>query len=123
MAQAGGALAKAPREAAASAAVQKDFSAFIARFRVALKSNDAAAVTGMTKLPFEDDDTDAAHFRTKGYPRIFTPSVRACIQRNKVFYDRGDDGNDYVSIFCGEVIFIFSRTQAGFLFTGTHPND
>lgn len=36
-----------------SAGLQKEFDEFIAKFRSALKINDAAAVTAMTKLPIQ----------------------------------------------------------------------
>jgi hypothetical protein len=117
------ALAQAPKQATASAALQKDFAAFIATFRAALKANDAAAVTGMTKLPFGSDYADATQFRTKGYPKIFTPKNRACVQRTKGVYDRDGLGNDNYFIFCGEHIFVFTKTQAGFLFTEVGAND
>lgn len=116
------ALAKAPKEATASAAVQKDFAGFIAPFRAALKANDAAVVTSNTKLPFVDYP-DATQFRTKGYPKIFTPKNRACIQRTKGLYERDGLGNDSYSIFCGDLIFVFTKTQGGFLFTDVSPND
>ena len=117
------ALAQAPKQATASAALRKDFAAFIATFRAALKANDAAAVTGMTKLPFGSDYPDATQFRTKGYPKIFTPKNRACIQRTKGVYDRDGLGNDNYFIFCGELGFVFTKTQAGFLFTEVGAND
>ena len=57
------AVAQAPRKATAPAALQSEFDAFIATFRAALKANDAAAVTAMTKHPFETGDyPDAAQF-------------------------------------------------------------
>ena len=118
------ALAQAPKQAPASAVLQKDFAAFIARFRAALKANDAAAVSDMTKLPFDSGDyPDAAQFRTKGYPKIFTPKNRACVQRTKGLYDRDQLGNDYYSLFCGELIFVFTKTKGGFLFTDVGAND
>lgn len=119
------AFAQAPKQATASAALQKDFAAFITTFRAALKANDAAAVTGMTKLPFGSDPgyPDAAQFRTKGYPKIFTPKNRACIQRAKGVYNRDGLGEDNYFIFCGELIFVFTKTQGGFLFTDLSAND
>ena len=56
------AVAEAPKEAVASPALRKEFDGFIEKFRAALKANDFAAVAGMTKLPFMNDDSirDAA---------------------------------------------------------------
>src|SRR5437588_262394 len=46
------AVAQAPKKAVASPALQKEFDGFIEKFRAALRTNDSAAVAGMTRLPF-----------------------------------------------------------------------
>jgi hypothetical protein len=119
------AVAEAPKQAVASQALQKEFDGFIAKFRAALKANDSAAVAGMTRLPFENDDAyrDAAQFRAKAYPRYFTAKNRACILRGRAVYDRNQDGNEAYFIFCGQHIFVFTKTPAGFLFTDVSAND
>ena len=115
----------APKNAVASPALQKEFDGFIGKFRAALKANDSAAVATMTRLPFVADDSirDAAQFRAKTYPATFTAKNRACIQRGKAVYDRDGLNNDNYFIFCGQTIFIFTKTSAGFLFTETGVND
>ena len=115
------AFAQAPKKP--SPAVQQEFNDFIGKFRAALKANDSAAVAGMTRFPYEPTVRDAAEFRGKAYPRDFTAKVRACIQRSKAVYDRDPQNNDYYSIFCGEEIFLFTRTPAGFLFSDIGMND
>jgi hypothetical protein len=119
------ALAQAPKKAVASPALQAEFDKFIASFRKALKANDAAAVAGMTKLPFMGDKnySDAAQFRAKGYAEFLPARDRACIQRKKAVYERDQENNDNYFIFCGEQIFTFTRTPAGFLFTDIGVND
>ena len=119
------ALAQAPKKAVAPAAVRKQFDDFLAKFRAALKANDPAAVAGMARLPFEGDDSvrDAAQFRARIYLPKFTPNNRACLQREKAVYDRDGENNDNYSIFCGELIFVFTKTPAGFLFTDIGAND
>jgi hypothetical protein len=84
------AVAQAPKKAVASPALQKEFDGFIEKFRAALRTNDSAAVAGMTRLPFMNDSAirDAAQFRAKTYPTSFTAKNRACIQRGKAVYDR-----------------------------------
>jgi hypothetical protein len=49
------------------------------KFRAALKANDSVSVAGMTRLPYEADNSirDAAQFRTKIYLRDFTAKNRA----------------------------------------------
>ena len=119
------AFAQAPKQAVASPAVQKEFDGFIAKFRAALKANDSAAVAGMTRLPFMQDAStrDAAQFRDKIYKREFTAKKRACIQRAKAVYGRDGENNDNFFIFCGQDIFVFTKTPAGFLFTEVGVND
>ena len=119
------AFAQAPKEAVPSPAVQAEFDGFIAGFRKALKANDAAAVAGMTKLPFMGDKnySNAAQFQAKGYREFLPAKDRACIQRKKAVYDRDGENNDSYYIFCGEQIFVFTRTPAGFLFTDISVND
>jgi hypothetical protein len=121
LAYAAPAFAQAPKKAVASPALQKEFDGFITTFRAAVKANDSAAVAGMTRLPFENGD--AAQFRAKAYPQYFTAKNRACIQRTKGVYDRDGEGNDNYFVFCGQLIFVFTKTPAGFLFTEVGPND
>ncbi|WP_244941460.1 hypothetical protein [Bradyrhizobium yuanmingense] len=113
------------RNAVASPALQKEFDGFIEKFRAALKANDSAAVAGMTRLPFMNDNAirDAAQFGAKTYRTSFTAKNRACIQRGKAVYDRDDYKNDSYFVFCGELIFVFTKTPAGFLFTDISVND
>ena len=119
------ALAAAPKDPVASPALQKEFDGFIEKFRAALKANDSAAVAGMTQLPFMNDKDirDAAQFAAKTYRTSFTAKKRACIQRGKAVYDRDDYKNEYYSIFCGDDIYVFTKTPAGFLFTDIGVND
>ncbi|WP_225133338.1 hypothetical protein [Bradyrhizobium yuanmingense] len=119
------AVAATPKNAVASPALQKEFNDFIEKFRAALRTNDSAAVASMTRLPFMNDSgiRAAAQFRAKTYPTSFTAKNRACIQRGKAFYDRDQENNDYYSVFCGQLIFVFTRTPAGFLFTDVGVND
>jgi hypothetical protein len=119
------AFAQAPKKAVATSALQKEFDGFIAKFRAALKANDSAAVVGMTRLPFMNDGSigDAAQFREKVYKPDFTAKNRACIQRGKAVYDRDGENNDNYFIFCGQLIFVFTKAPAGFLFTEVGVND
>ena len=113
------------KDAVASPALQKEFDGFIEKFRAALKANDSVAVAGMTRLPFMNDNAirDPAQFGAKTYRSSFTAKNRACIQRGKAVYDRDQDKNDSYFVFCGELIFVFTKTPAGFLFTDISVND
>ncbi len=115
---------QAPDTDVASPALQKEFEAFIAKFRAALKANDASAVAEMTKFPFgADPSVDAAQFRAKTYRSIFNAKIRTCIQRGKGVYSRDDYKNESYFIFCDDDIFVFTKTPAGFLFTEVGVND
>lgn len=106
--------------ARAPANIQRDYDQFIAKFRVALKANDANAVTEMTRFPFYwDEMRDAAYFRQNLYAKIFTPKVRNCLARAKGAYDRAPNGEDNFTLICGEDLFLFTRTPAGFRFAET----
>ena len=105
------------REARAPADVQRDFDQFIARFRLALKANDGAAVTEMTRFPYYwDEMRDAAYFRRNLYGKIFTAKIRTCLSRGKAVYDKAPNGEENFTLFCGEDLFLFTRTPAGFRF-------
>lgn len=109
----------------AAPALQQEFNAFIGKFRAALKANNADAVTAMTRIPFffDHEMRDAAVFRAKVYPAYFTARNRSCLQRGKGVYDMDGLKNHNFFIFCGQQIFIFTKTPAGFLFTEVGVND
>ena len=115
------AFAQAPKKDVASPALQKEFDGFIGKFRAALKANDSAAVAGMTRLPYMNDSSirNATQFREKVYKPGFTAKNRACIQRGKAVYDRDGENNDSYFIFCGEDIFVFTKTPCGVPFYGS----
>jgi hypothetical protein len=119
------AFAQAPKKTVAPPGLQAEFDAFFVKFRAAVKANDSAAVATMTKLPFQRDEAyaDAAKFRAKAYPTIFTAKKRACLQRQKGVYDRDGENNDNYFVFCGQDIFVFTKTSSGFLFTEIGVND
>ncbi len=123
-------LAAAPafaqaKDAKAPVAVQKEFDAFLTKFRAAVKANDAAAIAGLARLPFQGDASvrDAAQFSAKIHRTYFTAKNRACLQRGKAEYERDGEKNDNYFIFCGELIFTFTKTPTGFLFTDIGVND
>lgn len=115
----------AAHSASAPPAVAAEFNAFIAKFRAAVKENDPKAVAGLSKLPFMGDEAiaSAEQFRTAVYAEDFTRKNRSCLQTGKPIYDRDQENNDIYFIFCGELIFTFTRTPAGFQFTEIGMND
>jgi hypothetical protein len=119
------AVAQTSKKATETPALRQEFEGFITKFRAALKANDPAAVAGMAKLPFMGDPAiaDAAQFRAKTYATDFGPKQRTCLQRGKPVYDRDGLNNDNYFIFCGEAIYVFTKTPQGFLLTDIGVND
>ena len=104
--------------------IQKEYDQFIAKFRGALKANDAAAVTEMTKFPYYwNEMRDADYFRKNLYREIFTSKICSCIARGKGVYDRAPNGSDNFTIFCGEELYLFTKTPSGFRFVEVGMND
>ncbi len=111
--------AKAPR------AVAKEFSGYFSKFRAAVKKNDSAAVAGLSRLPFMADPEigTPAQFKARVYTDSFDRKSRTCLQTSKPVYERDGAGNHTYSVICGETIFTFTRTDAGFQFTDIGMND
>jgi hypothetical protein len=100
--------------------IQKEFDLFIATFRAALKANDGDAVTALTKFPFHwNEMRDAAYFRKNLYSQIFPLKIRNCLARGKGAYARNPQGEHDFTLFCGESLFLFTRTPEGFRFVET----
>jgi len=119
-----GAITSTAHAQRAPADIQRDYDQFITKFRGALKANDGAAVTEMTKFPFYSGEMrDAAYFHKNIYGKIFTPKVRNCIMRGKGVYDRAPNGEDNFTVFCGEELFLFTKTPTGFRFAEAGVND
>ncbi|HEX6729964.1 MAG TPA: hypothetical protein VF074_08130 [Pyrinomonadaceae bacterium] len=97
------------------------FNAFWVQFKDAIAKNDKNRVADLTKLPFmlRNIDQDRAGF-IKEYPSLFTPRMRRCIPRAKVTKEYQGDGYE---IFCGELIFYFSKVDGVWKFTEVGVND
>jgi len=88
---------------------QETFSSFWKTFKTAIARNDKEAVADLTKIPFlyDSQERDRAGF-LKIYSELFTRKVRRCIGTAKPLKE--GDGYD---VFCGELIFYFSRDTDG----------
>lgn len=115
----------APAAEKAPPALQAEFTAFMTKFNAAVKANDAIAVAGLTKLPFMADPAigTADQFRATVYKDSFSKKARDCIRRGPAVYDRDQEQNENFFIFCGDTIFVFTKTPEGFLFTDVGAND
>jgi len=85
------------------------FASFWKTFKAAIARNDKEAIADVTKLPFlyDSQERDRAGF-LKIYGQLFTRKVRRCIATAKPV----KEGDSY-DLFCGELIFYFSKDTAG----------
>ena len=104
---------------ATPAMAAQDFDTFWADFSAAAKAGDQAKVRALTEFPFlyDDKQRDAEGFAAiwKG---LFTPKARACLGKGKPVKDQ-----ESYMVFCGEIIFSFGQTSAGWRFTEVGAND
>lgn len=109
----------------APAAVGAEFTDFMKKFDSALKANDAEAVARLSQLPFQGNAavSTTEQFIAAIYEDSFSTRNRACIRRGHAVYNRDQENNDSYAIFCGQLIFTFTRTPGGFLFTDVDMND
>jgi hypothetical protein len=96
-------------------AVQAEFNTFIAKFRAAMKANDATAVTSMTRFPFlhMSDLRDEPAFRKQIYPKFFTARLRDCVQKARPVYALDGLKNHNFTIFCGKIMLLIEKPAAG----------
>ena len=85
------------------------FASFWKTFKAAVARNDKEAIADLTKLPFlyDSQERDRAGF-LKIYGQLFTRKVRRCIATAKPV----KEGDSY-DVFCGELIFYFSKDTEG----------
>lgn len=107
--------------APASAAPADGFAAFWPAFAAAAAKDDAKALAAMTTLGpgLGDDGTSFAKF----HARHLGPAARGCLAKAKPLRDVGPQGALSYSVFCGEVIYVFSKSAAGWRLTDLGAND
>jgi hypothetical protein len=105
-------------------AVQAEFNTFIAKFRAAVKANDAVAVTALTKFPFRQMSNmrDENTFQKQVYPKLFNTRIRDCVQKTRPVYSLDGQGNYNYSLLCGKSLLLIEKAASGgeFRFTETH---
>jgi len=98
------------------------FSAFWTQFNAAVGKSDQNAVSQMIKYPvFYNDQRQAADFPIiwKG---AFKPAQRTCLAKQKPVKDTHEGKVSY-SAFCGHLIYLFSKDDAGWKLTEFGEND
>jgi hypothetical protein len=103
----------------AQASTDRQFDLFWAKFKAALRKDDAAAIANMTKLPYilESKQLNRQQF-VQSYSKIFPSSVKKCLLKETAQKDK-----DSYMFFCGEQIFVFSKTKGQYLFVEIGAND
>ncbi len=106
---------------AASATPADGFAAFWPPFAAAAGRDDAKALAAMIVLGpgLGDDGTSFAKFHV----RHLGPAARRCLARAKPLRDVSPQGAVSYSVFCGEVIYVFSKTAGGWQLTDLGAND
>jgi hypothetical protein len=94
---------------AQTSANQETFASFWKTFKAAIARNDKEAIADLTKLPFlyDSQERDRTGF-LKIYSQLFTRKVRRCMATAKPV----KEGDSY-DVFCGELIFYFSKETDG----------
>ena len=97
------------------------FAAFWTPFVGAAVKDDTKALAGMTALgpALGDDGTSFAKFHS----RHLGPAVRRCLAKAKPLRDVDPQGGVSYSVFCGDVIYVFSRTGGAWKLTDLGAND
>ena len=108
-------------------AVQAEFNTFIAKFREAVKANDAVAVTALTKFPFRQMSNmhNENAFQKQVYPKLFNTRIRDCVQKTRPVYSLDGQGNYNYSLLCGKSLLLIEKAASGgeFRFTETHVEE
>jgi hypothetical protein len=100
------------------------FAAFYRLFAAAVGKDDQKALAGFTVLGPGLDDNDAPLTFARFHALYLTPKERQCLAKGKPV--RGVDGTGAVnySVFCGQLIYGFSKPNAaGWRLTVLSPDD
>ncbi|ACA16008.1 hypothetical protein M446_1503 [Methylobacterium sp. 4-46] len=107
---------------AVAAGSDDGFAAFWTQFKAAVGKSDQKAVSQMIKFPvFYNDLRQAADFPViwKG---AFNPAQRRCLAKEKTGKET-QEGKVVYSAFCDDIIYYFSKEDAGWRLTNFGVND
>ena len=98
------------------------FAAFWTQFKDAVGKSDQKAVSQMVKYPvFYIDDRKEADFPVV-WKGAFKPAQRTCLAKQKPVKDTHEGKVSY-SAFCGSLIYVFGKDDAGWKLTDIGEND
>jgi hypothetical protein len=110
----------AAAQAAPATPVDPGWSDFWRSFTAAAAKDDQATLARLTQLGagMGDDNTFAKIHRD-----YLKPSQRTCLAHGRPTRDVDQEGGINYSVFCGHLIYVFTKTSAGWQWTDMSPDD
>jgi hypothetical protein len=99
------------------------FAAFWTQFNAAVGKSDQKAVSQMVKYPiYYDGQRQVADFPVI-WRSSFKPAQRTCLAKQKPVMDTATKGKVSYFAFCGPLIYVFGKDDAGWKLTDFGAND
>ena len=111
-----------PARSALAAGSDDGFAAFWTQFKGAVGKSDQNAVSQMIKFPVMYNDLRQVADFPVIWKGAFKPAQRTCLAKQKPVKDT-HDGKVTYDAFCGEVIYVFGKDDAGWKLTDFAVND
>lgn len=111
-----------PARSALEAGSDDGFAAFWKQFKSAVGKSDQNAVSQMIKFPVIYNDLRQVSDFPVIWKGAFKPAKRKCLAKQKPVKDT-HEGKVTYDAFCGEVIYVFGKDDAGWKLTDFAVND
>ena len=117
------ALAAASLIAPAAHAADDGFMAFYKQFAAAAAADDQKTLARLTVLDPGLAGSNGPLSFAQFHASYLTPSERQCLAKAKPKYGVDGRGVAEYTAFCGKLIYVFTRTEAGWRLTDLSPDD
>jgi hypothetical protein len=107
---------------AAAAAPNDGFAAFYKTFAAAIAKDDQQALAGMVELSPGLDDNGTPMTFAKLHHAVLGPAARRCLAKGGWSSSNGAGSPEY-GVTCGQTIYVFSKTKAGWRLTDLSAAD
>jgi hypothetical protein len=104
-------------------AADDGFAGFWSKFAAAVAKDDKAALASLTTLGPGLDDNDTPLTFEKVHSILLRPAARRCLARAKPQSEIDGTGALTYAVLCGQVIYVFSKTDAVWRWTDASPDD